>query len=479
VKRTYLLCVVLWFLPCIASAQTVLLVDDDDDMPDVVSYWEDALNTLGLTYTTVSTGTSGNGPTAADMASYDVVVWFSGDSYCGTCAGPNATDETELETYLDAGGSLLLSSQDYLYENLSVTNFMLNYLGVDSSCTYTCSDSGMGPLLGIVGDFISDAYPTPGWDINTMGMTEFSDDLIADATAVDTFESSSMYGTGIGVIRKETADYRTMFYGTAFTPFFADPAEGSDILYDCIRWLAYGECDPLDQDGDGYSGCDGDCDDTDATIYPSAQEICNDGIDQNCDGQLNEADDSDGDGYTNCDTPSDCDDFDANAYPGLAETCDFVDNDCDGVVDNGFDQDNDGYTTCDGDCDDTAPTVYPGAAEACNGVDDDCDGTIDEATDDDSDGYTICNGDCDDNDHHTYPFAPEICDQVDNDCDGVVPADETWDGDGDGYVECEDCDDNDAAFNPGALEICDGLDNNCDGDVDEGLDGDGDGYSTC
>ena len=46
-----------------------------------------------------------------------------------------------------------------------------------------------------------------------------------------------------------------------------------------------------DQDGDGFvpnNECDfgvqGDCDDTDATIYPGAEEICGDGIDQNCDG---------------------------------------------------------------------------------------------------------------------------------------------------------------------------------------------------
>ena len=41
--------------------------------------------------------------------------------------------------------------------------------------------------------------------------------------------------------------------------------------------------DELDSDGDGYSICQGDCDDTNATIYPGAPELI-DGLDNDCDG---------------------------------------------------------------------------------------------------------------------------------------------------------------------------------------------------
>jgi hypothetical protein len=45
------------------------------------------------------------------------------------------------------------------------------------------------------------------------------------------------------------------------------------------------DCTPnFDDDGDGFTGNEGDCDDTDASIYTGAEEICGDGIDQNCDG---------------------------------------------------------------------------------------------------------------------------------------------------------------------------------------------------
>ncbi len=43
----------------------------------------------------------------------------------------------------------------------------------------------------------------------------------------------------------------------------------------------------VDEDGDGFSEMDGDCDDSDANIYPGAEETPDDGIDSNCDGDDN------------------------------------------------------------------------------------------------------------------------------------------------------------------------------------------------
>ena len=87
-----------------------------------------------------------------------------------------------------------------------------------------------------------------------------------------------------------------------------------------------------DDDGDGYTENQGDCDDKDAAVHPSAAEVLDDGIDQDCDGKdlsSPENTDDDGDGYT--ENQGDCNDGNAAIHPGAADTCgDGIDQDCDG-----------------------------------------------------------------------------------------------------------------------------------------------------
>ncbi len=164
------------------------------------------------------------------------------------------------------------------------------------------------------------------------------------------------------------------------------------------------ELDESDDDGDGYSEADGDCDDFYAPVNPDAVEELN-SLDDDCDGIVDEdtdAWDGDGDGYSPLD--GDCDDLDDAVYPDADDVCDQVlDNDCDGETDpSEADEDGDGYSVCGGDCDDLDETVHPGADELANGLDDDCDGEVDEDTaaddddsaDDDDDDTVADDDDC-------------------------------------------------------------------------------------
>jgi len=227
-------------------------------------------------------------------------------------------------------------------------------------------------------------------------------------------------------------------------------------------------CGDEDADTDGSCASD-DCDDSDASVYPGAEELC-DSKDNDCDGLVDDASDVDRDGYNLC---NDCDDKDPSVHPGATEACNAKDDNCDGTIPlDERDGDSDGFAVCEGDCDDAEPMTYPGAEEQCDAVDNDCNGvTPSGELDVDQDGYSSCDGDCNDSDMDTYPGASEKCDGLDNDCDGVAGSEES-DFDRDGSLVCAgDCDDHDASSYPGAREICDSVDQDCDGLADVTVDG--------
>jgi large repetitive protein len=305
-------------------------------------------------------------------------------------------------------------------------------------------------------------------------------------------------------------------------------------------------CDERDND------CDGEVDEESGTLWFADQ-------DNDTYGDLSATE-------TACERPEgfvgnswDCDDLDSFTYPDAIEYCDGLDNNCDGSIDEDSaydihdwhpDADGDGYGDPNAtlgacfqptghvldasDCDDGRAETNPGATEYCNGHDDDCNGSIDEETaadvptwylDGDSDGYgealdTLQScirpsgyagnaSDCDDGRAETNPGATEHCNGHDDDCNGNIDEDtaadaQTWylDSDGDGYgdetqttsacsqpaghlVIAWDCDDSRPETNPAATEYCNGHDDDCNGAIDEDsaadattwfLDSDGDSF---
>ena len=386
----------------------------------------------------------------------------------------------QISTYeLRAGAAVLISGPDALvggWVTIEIGDFIDGNLAYDGTGTQAISPGdldrdGLADLLVSAPYADVDEYGEVGKTAFFRGSPLHEDRLFSDTE--DLFVGTLSAGlAGFSVAGRGDMD------GDGH-PDILIGAAGAGHAY-LIRSGLY-----FDDDGDGLSEDEGDCDDTHADAYPGGVEIPYDGIDQNCDGF--DDDDLDGDGYASTAAGGeDCDDGDADVHPDATEVSDGVDQDCDGIIDNNtsaYDDDGDGFSEDQGDCDDADPAIAPDADEIDNEIDDDCDGQIDEdlpTTDDDGDGITDDQGDCDDTDPASYPGAEENMDGTDNDCDGQIDESPSPnDADGDGFTpEQGDWDDSDPASYPGADEIPDGVDNDGDGQIDEGTeDNDGDGFS--
>ena len=193
------------------------------------------------------------------------------------------------------------------------------------------------------------------------------------------------------------------------------------------------------------------------------------------------------------------------------EVCDGLDNDCNGETDEAYEDlgdlctvgvgicENEGEKVCAVDHESTICDVEPLPAlpeELCNYLDDTCDGETDEGFDlwstcsvghgpCETEGAKVCTADGETTECNAVPdltqASNELCDNVDDDCDGIIDNVSTL-GDlctkgagicfSEGVLVCTPdslvptCN----AFDiPPQEEVCDGLDNNCDGDTDNVL----------
>ena len=200
--------------------------------------------------------------------------------------------------------------------------------------------------------------------------------------------------------------------------------EGDDEDNDCDGVVDNGT-DLHDDDGDGLSEEQGDCDDANPLVAPGQREIEYNHIDDDCeDGDLQDVDE---DGFlaSEVDGP-DCNDKDFLIKPLARETpYDGIDQDCDGS--DLTDQDHDGFSSTEvvggTDCEDLNQAVNPGQTEVpYNGADDDC--VEGDEVDVDRDGFVaseVDGNDCNDSDPDIRPYRIDWFEGegIDNNCDVV------------------------------------------------------------
>jgi len=213
----------------------VLLVDDDQNNPNLQTYYTGALDQISVAYDVWDVAVAG-APSADDLAGYCMVIWYTGQPSSGTFS---SSDETAVAAYLDGGGRFFLSSYEYLYER-DLTTFGQNYLHIGS---YTDDVSLTNPT-GVTGDPIGDGLgpysltkPT-GWTA-----TLWTDNVNKDASA-GAGTPFKWDGTGnTNSVRYENATFKTAFIAWPLEAI-SNIAHRAAVLDSVINWFGCA-CAPL------------------------------------------------------------------------------------------------------------------------------------------------------------------------------------------------------------------------------------------
>ena len=383
-----------------------------------------------------------------------------------------------------------------------------------ASTNVTTSTAGYAEFGVVFGGAIGD---TVWHDANQDGVQDPTEDGIGDVT-VNLYQDTDLDGSYETLVGTEVTnpDGGYLFDGLPAGDYLVDVDE---TTLPAGAWMLTTPPEPLAVTLDWEQ----ELLEADFGYYPCGAELC-DGLDNDCDGQIDEdfpllgaaCDGADLDLCENGTYTCASDGLDVECVneteTDIAEICDGLDNDCDGQTDEDFpllgeacdgpDSDlcENGTLTCTADGLDVECVNEAGAGftELCNGLDDDCDGQTDEdfpllgdacdTADSDlcANGHLICfpqglcrdpNG-CEDNVYMCVEDLPanivEVCNGADDDCDGLFDEGfgSTTCGVGACEVTQENCE-NGQVMNcvPGAPlpETCDLVDNNCNGEVDEGL----------
>ena len=206
--------------------EPVLLVDDDNGYT-YETYYQNALTAAGYGYYYWNVKTKGS-PAVSDLIKRDVVVWFTSIERDLTLTG---LDERNLTSYLNQGGTLFLSSQDYLLERFE--DFAQDMLHVTAFTGETSSSTE----TGVTGDPISN-----GMSLGTSyvyPLMNYSDDITPDGRSATVFMNNTGYPGALRFPAVGTAPYKVVFFAFPLEAV-ADgtaPNNRATVMDKVIEWL--------------------------------------------------------------------------------------------------------------------------------------------------------------------------------------------------------------------------------------------------
>jgi len=189
-----------------------VLIVDDDEGSDFEKYYTAACDSNFVLYDTYSVQTSGS-PSSDTLRHYPVVAWFTGNATTNTLT---STDRTNLTTYLDNGGKLLLAGQN-IAQDLSADAFLANYL----HASFADDSTGKIYMIGVPNDPITGKSPTAADTMVLGGSGGANNSRSADGIrpvggAVGCATYRDFADTTVKSIVRYDGAYKVVFFSCAF-----------------------------------------------------------------------------------------------------------------------------------------------------------------------------------------------------------------------------------------------------------------------
>lgn len=206
------------------TSAPILLVDDDR-WYDEESHYQNALDDKGFPYDywEVNDEWPWESPPLEILQRYPIVIWFTSYDWYQPLT---VEEETRLSIYLDGGGSLFFSSQDYLYSN-GLTSFGQDHLGILGYTEDMTTTLAVGEPGSLVGDDLGPydlAYP----------FRNYSDALTPAVPAEVAFRGDHELPVGLA---HGTLAHRTVFFAFPFEAL--DTTAANQVMERVIGWLSW------------------------------------------------------------------------------------------------------------------------------------------------------------------------------------------------------------------------------------------------
>ncbi len=209
-----------------AVKSATLLVDEDGNAPDVSQYYKDAMN--GQSYGYWDVNADPNLPLSY-LKAHANVIWWTGNSY----PAPITPYESELASYLDGGGRLLMSGQDILDQAAGTTAFVKNYLHISWDGTEVQNDKATVSVSAIAGNPVTTGLGTVPINHNVLG-ANFEDQITPIPPGTAAFKDDTGATDALTV---STGAYKVFF--TAFPiEAFGTAANKATLVGNTLSWFA-------------------------------------------------------------------------------------------------------------------------------------------------------------------------------------------------------------------------------------------------